>query len=161
MCESPLIISSICERKCPTRWCCSVNVLDSPPPLCDHEVRRIAAAGHADFYETDEEGAHLKVKPNGYCTFFDDEEKRCGIYHIRPFDCRLFPLDFIPGKTEGRWVIYDCPLSRTMKEADIEIILECYEREYAAEIAETWDYDAVIARRSDIRILRKVDIVLK
>lgn len=36
----------------------------------------------------------LKKKSNGHCYFFNDENKRCSIYEVRPNFCRTFPFTF-------------------------------------------------------------------
>jgi len=34
-----------------------------------------------------------KLAPNNFaCVFFDEEKKRCGIYPVRPLQCRTFPF---------------------------------------------------------------------
>ena len=47
----------------------------------------------------------------GGCHFYT--EGRCAIYHVRPLDCRLFPLDIIEvGEHKFVWIAYTrfCPV---------------------------------------------------
>ncbi len=44
------------------------------------------------------------------CHFFNSQDKTCGIYHARPFECQLYP--FLLGKEGDRAVLYvhlNCP----------------------------------------------------
>ncbi len=151
------VIQSACERNCPDRWCCSTKYF-SPPPVCPEEIARIEEAGHTGFYDREGDETFLKTGPDGYCIFFDRQTLKCSIYSFRPFDCRVFPFDFIPGKTEGVWVMCDCAYAREIDPAEIEAFLTRMETEYAAEILKTWDYDSEIAQRKGFCILRKMNI---
>lgn len=42
------------------------------------------------------------------CIFWDDGDKKCGIYKNRPFDCSLYPFDIHPISGKYRWVVYSC-----------------------------------------------------
>jgi len=46
----------------------------------------------------------LRKSSNGTCYFFDDNEKKCSIYNIRPMFCKTFPFSFkiIFNKTDKR-----------------------------------------------------------
>lgn len=44
------------------------------------------------------------------CHFFNAADNTCGIYHARPFECRLYP--FLPGLKDGQRRLYghlNCP----------------------------------------------------
>ena len=53
----------------------------------------------------------LKHGGDGGCFFF--KSGRCGIYPVRPLDCRFFPFDIIEDNEDNlRWIIYTdlCPV---------------------------------------------------
>ncbi len=161
------IVSSICQRECPSRWCCSVRYF-SPPPVSPGEIRQIAQTGAAGFYQRTGTGAHLNAGPDGYCIFFDSRSKICNIYPVRPLDCRLFPFDFFAaGPRLGNWVIWDCPYSRQYSEAMIAGMLQRFESDelFVRHIIDTWDYgtedyhDSLQAAHSPVfRILRRMNV---
>ncbi|HPN83930.1 MAG TPA: YkgJ family cysteine cluster protein [Victivallales bacterium] len=40
----------------------------------------------------------IKERDNGECVFYDKAGKRCEIYHLRPSQCRRFPIEWrFPG----------------------------------------------------------------
>lgn len=53
----------------------------------------------------------LKERPNWDCVMYDSENARCGIYSVRPLQCRLFP--FWPSllRTRQGWIerSLECP----------------------------------------------------
>ena len=61
----------------------------------------------------------IRTKGSG-CMFFDDETRRCKIYHSRPLDCRLFPLDVAKEDDKYYLIFYTdvCPV-------DPDLIGEC------------------------------------
>jgi Fe-S-cluster containining protein len=57
------------------------------------------------------------------CKFYNQEKERCSIYSIRPFDCRLFPLDIIKKNNKYYWCIYtSCPSYKTIGKKLIPLI---------------------------------------
>ncbi|MFP4346934.1 MAG: YkgJ family cysteine cluster protein [Desulfococcaceae bacterium] len=136
------IIDSVCIRECPTRWCCSIRHF-SPPPVTREDIRLIQKTGAAEFYEETEQGFHLKCRTDGYCTFFDPEQKTCAVYPVRPPDCRIFPFDYFAVDAEhGQWVIWDCPFSRRMDEDQIPAALDRFETDprYLRHILSSWTF---------------------
>ena len=51
----------------------------------------------------------IKKKIDGKtCTFWDEDDNQCSIYHHRPFDCRLYPFDIYLINGEYHWIVYSC-----------------------------------------------------
>ena len=48
---------------------------------------------------------------NGDCVFFDDHNRRCRIYHVRPRQCRTWPFWASNLRTRQSWdtMCHDCP----------------------------------------------------
>ncbi|MBW2568433.1 MAG: YkgJ family cysteine cluster protein [Deltaproteobacteria bacterium] len=50
----------------------------------------------------------LKINDSFQCVFFDDKNKNCSIYKVRPTQCRTFPFwEYFKNNTEE--VIKECP----------------------------------------------------
>ena len=49
----------------------------------------------------------MKQNQDNGCVFYDESEKKCLIYLIRPLDCRLFPFDIYHDGKKMIWVIYE------------------------------------------------------
>ncbi len=163
--KNKIIADNICLTHCPERWCCTIDKF-CPPPLCKNEIRKIKTIGMDDFYQKSGELFTLKTKSNGYCIFFSNKHKKCKIYDIRPFDCRIFPFDFVTFTRErGFWVIWNCSFSSRLTSGDIEKSLAFFENYYAENIFETWNFgnedykDKIISGAArDFRILRRLKI---
>lgn len=54
--------------------------------------------------ESSERLTCIKTRPEGGCIFYKDH--RCQIYSVRPFDCRIFPLDIFKMGRCFYWIIY-------------------------------------------------------
>lgn len=127
-----------CEQ-CTDRWCCTVQKAFPAPALTEAEFERLAEyTGRDDFAEMRPGGLHLKSKESGYCLFFDNERMRCGVYPARPFDCRMYPFDFIATPGGHWWIVYDCEYSQTLGEAEIWQALDDLENNYLDEIHQLW-----------------------
>ncbi|OQW35397.1 MAG: hypothetical protein A4E19_01090 [Nitrospira sp. SG-bin1] len=79
--------------------CCRFPEADSflRPYFTRREIREAVAHGVADSFFPDKSGAQVDLvkNPNGdgyLCPAFDPTSGRCGIYDVRPLDCRLYPL---------------------------------------------------------------------
>lgn len=157
-------LKSACSEKCPSRWCCSVQNF-VPPPLSCKEINIIQkATGLTDFYKKKNGNCVLKVKKNGYCTFFDQDKKLCSIYELRPFDCQMYPFDFIFNVAQKKWLwlIWDCPYSQMMNNAEIEHILTKLERNCQQELSLICDYEnsSLDTEKPDgFRVLRQMNII--
>lgn len=107
--------------KCPSNGNCCSKVRPGgridPPLLFDRDVRQIErfVKQAVDSFSThaSNRGRHarlMRAEKDG-CYFY--REGRCAIYHVRPLDCRLFPLDIIE-KCENKfvWIAYTqfCPI---------------------------------------------------
>jgi uncharacterized protein len=64
--------------------CCRFRVT----PLTSEDVKRLEAAGHADFFRT--AGELMLRRVNGRCVFLKDD--RCTVHDVRPQVCRDFPF---------------------------------------------------------------------
>jgi Fe-S-cluster containining protein len=58
--------------------------------LTVEDVRRLAAAGHRDFYFETEEGELQLDNRDGRCVFL--KRGLCSAYELRPEGCTLYPL---------------------------------------------------------------------
>ena len=83
-------------------------------------VERIASNGDRELY--------LGRSPAGACRFYNEQTRKCGIYAMRPADCRLFPLDLDRRRKRLHWIKYDvCPLAEKittddLRHAEVEIL---------------------------------------
>jgi Fe-S-cluster containining protein len=86
---------TIACRTCVSCCCCKLE----PAVLVRSDIPPIAAATglkEADFVENRAgEVPLLRFNPVRGCLFLDEKSGKCGIYPVRPLDCRLFPLDII------------------------------------------------------------------
>lgn len=78
--------------------CCSGDP-DASVWLTEREVRDIAKHLGWTVKQVKRHLTHLewgrrslRSQPSGSCCFLDDATKRCGIYPVRPFQCRSFPF---------------------------------------------------------------------
>lgn len=167
------ITDNVCVRECPDRWCECVDRYVpgqsfAAPPLCPGEIDAIQRSGRTDFCEPNATGVQLKTRTDGTCVFFDPERKLCGIYELRPFDCRMFPFDFVAsGPDEAWWLLWDCPYSRRIEPGRIEEILAHFETVYRDRIIDLWEYEnesylELIRAKKDsgFRLLRRVRVLL-
>ena len=115
---------------CPDPCCRWVT----PPMVTHEEAQRIAEHVGADITEitTSEQlpdgrrVLHLKAKDSGCCAFYDETTKKCKVYHVRPADCRLFPLDLDHDYRRLRWIRYDvCELAAKITDDDLRHAEEC------------------------------------
>jgi Fe-S-cluster containining protein len=121
--EIPNKFCNGCGVCCQGEW----NGLIERPFLTPYDVDNIVketGLPESDFvdnlYLSENNIKVLRTKQIGKgCMFFDDDTRRCKIYHSRPLDCRLFPLDMV--KEDGRYylILYPdvCP-------SDIDLIAE-------------------------------------
>ena len=96
-----------CQPDC--GHCCSQSVFGKGDVegvfLSKHDVSRLQKAGIA--WAIEERGDHRVLsEASGTCVFLDPRTKGCGIYDVRPTQCRNFP--FTPGKdspiaTRSQW----------------------------------------------------------
>lgn len=162
---------NVCARECPDRWCECVDRYVpgrsfAAPPLCPVEIDAIRRSGRTDFCEPNATGIHLKTRADGTCVFFDRERKYCDIYELRPFDCRMFPFDFVAsGPDEAWWVLWDCPYSRHIEMDRIEEILTHFETVYRDRIVDLWEYENECylelirnQKNNGFRLLRRVKV---
>ncbi len=86
-----------CQPECGR--CCSQSVFGNGDIegvfLTKRDVRRLRQAGLA--WAIEHRGGHVVLlETEGTCVFLDTKTKGCGIYTVRPTQCRNFP--FTPGK---------------------------------------------------------------
>ena len=71
--------------------------------LSKRDVGRLQTAGVA--WAIEERGDHRVLsEASGTCVFLDPRTKGCGIYDVRPTQCRNFP--FTPGKTRQSLLVH-------------------------------------------------------
>lgn len=159
--DNSVILGGICQTHCPTRWCCSVKSF-VPVPVYPEQIGIISRmSGQTDFYDKTGDDCTLKIRDNQYCIFFDDEQKICKIYDVRPLDCLIYPFDFYAEGSQAWWLIWDCPYSELMMPDDIERILTHFETHYTQEFFRIWNYanDTIdTVNPKGYRMLRKMNI---
>ena len=79
------------------RGCCRFQRPDSAwsPGLTDEDIRHIRSRANPDFCIPDDKRIRLIRDPGGtgfLCPFLSTEDNTCGIYEVRPFECRLYPF---------------------------------------------------------------------
>jgi len=127
-----------CEE-CHDHWCCTAQVAFPAPAISEAEWQQLAEySGRRDFAESRPGGLHLKSRENGYCVFFDTDKGQCGVYPARPFDCRMYPFDFIDTPEGYWWIMYDCGYSQTLSEEEIWQSLDDLETHYLDAIHGLW-----------------------
>jgi Fe-S-cluster containining protein len=75
------------------------------------EIEALAAAcGFADVEEFEQLYVRkigirksLREFPNGDCVFFDGESRKCGVYEVRPRQCRTWPFWDSNLRTPAQW----------------------------------------------------------
>lgn len=78
--------------------CCRFPEPDSAlrPYFTGEEIRAAVARGLSPDAFPDHSGSKVAVVPNGddgyRCPAFDAATGHCGIYEVRPLDCRLYPI---------------------------------------------------------------------
>ncbi len=86
---------SVC-LKCP--GCCRFKEMDSVwlPCLLDEEALELAdKKGIPPVYISIDKKIQPIANPKGkgfICAFLNCEDNKCGIYHLRPFECQLYPF---------------------------------------------------------------------
>ena len=142
----PSTMSNAC-RDC-LQKCCSFPARKASPEafLSLKDIGRIErVTGRSDFYEEKDSSYanrtyyRLKSTADGFCVFYDTEHGACTIYDVRPFDCRLFPLDFEsfhPGDPDWNdmWIVHECPLSEQLDAATLEEMMTDFETNHAQDI---------------------------
>lgn len=106
-----------CCRDCSEPCCsdCGIGSIILPPFLTAFDIRRIRNSGMVDdeFFEecqnpiTGNTVTTLKHTKGHDCMFLNKKEQGCSIFEIRPFDCRLFPLDITKIGNEYLWILYN------------------------------------------------------
>ncbi len=102
--------------------CCRFPEVDSflRPYFTGQEIGAATAQGMPESFFPDTSGSQVGLVKNpvgdGYlCPAFDAESGRCGIYEVRPLDCRLYPLALM-WDASGRDVLLGwdtkCPFMR-------------------------------------------------
>ncbi|RJS79168.1 YkgJ family cysteine cluster protein [Candidatus Bathyarchaeota archaeon] len=89
-------------------------------PLSEADIKRLERIGYPrrTFVRYDEEGYARLLNKDGYCVFFDKENKKCKVYKFRPLGCRLYPV--IYSDEEGIVVDDICPMRDTVSKIEIE-----------------------------------------
>jgi Fe-S-cluster containining protein len=147
--------------------CCRFPEADSflRPYFTRREISDAVAHGVPDSFFSDKSGSQVDLVKNpigeGYlCPAFDSKSGRCGIYDVRPLDCRLYPLALM-WDASGREVLLGwdskCPF---MRDAPSSAIREYGERA-AASLADEAIIEAIVAHPRLIGRFQEDVVVLK
>lgn len=126
--------------------CCRFPEADSflRPYFMRPEISEAVAHGVPDSFFSDKSGSQVNLVENpiggGYlCPAFDSKSGRCGIYDVRPLDCRLYPLALM-WDVSGREVLLGwdskCPFMRDASSSAI--------REYVDRVATFLADEAIV-----------------
>lgn len=160
--ESPPPCSSCASE------CCTTATWDyAPTPLSKQEAERLAERVDITDKLIEYDGyPALKVRDNGYCVFVDEQHMNCTIYSLRPFDCRIFPIDwYLDSRGNAWWVLWDCPLAERMSEQQIEaqlVELEANEADYLREMRHygNQQVNSQLEAEDGLRVLRRIRLDL-
>lgn len=101
--------------------CCRFPEQDSAlrPYFTKEEILAAVASGMSPDAFPDHAGSKVAVVPNGEegyrCPAFDPQTGHCGVYEVRPLDCRLYPVAVMWDQTHSAVVMgWDskCPFIR-------------------------------------------------
>ncbi len=126
--------------------CCRFPDADSflRPYFTSLEISDAVAHGVLESFFPDKSGSQVDLVENpigeGYlCPAFDSKSGRCGIYDVRPLDCRLYPLALM-WDASGREVLLGwdskCPFMRDASSSTI--------REYAERVATSLTDETIV-----------------
>jgi Fe-S-cluster containining protein len=84
--------------------------------LSNEDIERLQRKGYNRefFVRIDEEGYAVLRNQNGYCVFFDSENRVCRERANRPSGCRIYPV--IQDENKGIIVDSTCPAQTTVSE---------------------------------------------
>ena len=147
--------------------CCRFPEADSflRPYFTRQEISDAVAHGVPDSFFSDKSGSQVDLVKNpigeGYlCPAFDSKSGRCGIYDVRPLDCRLYPLALM-WDASGREVLLGwdskCPF---MRDAPPSAIREHGDR-VATSLADEAIVEAIAAHPRLIGRFQEDVVVLK
>jgi uncharacterized protein len=159
-----LVPDTACDR-CDV--CCRFPEADSflRPYFTHREIGDAIAHGVPESFFPDQSGSQVNLVKNpigeGYlCPAFDSKSGRCGIYDVRPLDCRLYPLALM-WDTSGREVLLGwdskCPF---MQDAPSHAIREYGER-VATSLADEAIVETIVAHPRLIGRFQEDVVVLK
>lgn len=147
--------------------CCRFPEADSflRPYFTGPEISDAVAHGVTESFFPDKSGSQVELVKNpvgeGYfCPAFDSKSGRCGMYDVRPLDCRLYPLALM-WDASGREVLLGwdskCPF---MPDAPSHAVREYGER-VAASLADETILEAIAAHPRLIGRFQEDVVVLK
>jgi Fe-S-cluster containining protein len=86
--------------------------------LSEADAKRLKKLGYSlrEFAFRDKKGFTRLKNREGYCVFFDPNERQCKIYKNRPLGCRIFPVIF--SEEEGIVVDDMCPMKNTVSKRE-------------------------------------------
>ncbi len=109
--EKEISFKALCDS-CKHQSCCTSF---ASPLLFKTDIERLKTIekdGEEYTKEVTIEGKKVRAirkKPNSnLCTFWDEKNKKCGIYNNRPFDCMMYPFDIFRINEKYHWVVYSC-----------------------------------------------------
>ncbi|WHZ26652.1 MAG: hypothetical protein OJF51_001447 [Nitrospira sp.] len=147
--------------------CCRFPEADSflRPYFTGPEISDAVARGVTESFFPAKSGSQVELVKNpigeGYlCPAFDSKSGRCGIYDVRPLDCRLYPLALM-WDASGREVLLGwdskCPF---MRDAPSSAVREYGER-VATTLADETIIEAIVAHPRLIGRFQEDVVVLK
>lgn len=90
--------------------------------LSKKDIKRLEDIGfnQKNFAHYDEQGYVTLKNQNGYCVFYDLEERQCSIYENRPSGCKVYPV--IVDEEKGIVLDNICPCIGTIgaREKDLK-----------------------------------------
>jgi len=96
--------------------CCK----DTEMMLSEEDVKRIERLGlKRNEFSYEKDGFLFLKNKDGFCVFYNKEQKRCNIYPYRPLGCRFYPIIF---DLEDQRVIVDklCHLWHTVTDEELK-----------------------------------------
>lgn len=105
-----------CSMRCTH---CDKCCQDTEMQLCEADIVRLERGGYDrnDFANLGDDGIPRLRNSDGYCYFYNRENRRCREYRRRPLGCVIYPVNL---STEGDLVVDDlCPEASSVGEGEL------------------------------------------
>ena len=97
---------------------CGICCTETEMLLSEKDIKRLETAGFSknSFVKFDRQGYALLRNQDGYCVFYDLNQKQCRIYSDRPVGCRVYPVIL----DEEKGIVFDdiCNSCNTISERE-------------------------------------------